>query len=877
MVGSFFVPCLIVGFLLFSSVGIADWPTLGGDAARRGASSDIGPKLGCLKWVYGALGPVTQGVAVGAEGHVYFVTTNGVLTSLDSEGDVLWEYVLGEGELIEVDIVDGSIPAGEPNCLGSWDALVVSAVIPSQGVLGDLVNLGPTTLRIVERDGVDVLAFDMPTGGIVYGTTEANTVAGAEVKVVVPWGAFQWSDVQLYIDGRLEERLQVPLEENIERQIQTLAFSCNEAQIRVFRGEEDVVSYPSVGPDGTVYVGFGDTLYAIGADGVLDWEYETGAFVHSCPAVDAAGRVFFGSADGKVYALDSEGVRLWDFEVPGPGQVGVAVLAPPSIGANGDVYIGGLYDSALYALDPNDGDVHWECDLSGGEDAGKSLIAAPVVADDGTVYVTLINDSNLYAVDPNDGSVKWATNLLFEPRLVGYWKFDEGGGDTARDSSAYRRDGQLDRGNNDYWTGGVLGGASTRNWMQVEGFNRSPGTVARTISMWFRCRVPFYETREIFALGPVLDGASRAGEKLSLFVNGDIAGPVSGALHVALNGGFITGMTDLTDLQWHHLAVVIEDDGSTTNVDDIKIYVDGQLDSSFDSNGGYLEAGLGIEPSTETVGYLLDVYTYSVMDDLRIYEEALTLEQIKEVMWDETAPTFDHLRPAQSSIMLDRFCWSEVAVSPDGTIYVGFDDPYLRAINPDGTLKWIKHLGYGGNYTLAVGADGQVYAAGVDGVLYVIDAQGQLLTRFEGKPVAGYSLAGRPYEIQSSPGYPAIAADGTVYISDVSGKVWAISADDCAGRRDDVLTCQKLPMDINHDCVVNLADFAAIAADWMACTYSAAFCDDPTGTWHFVPGYDSIFLMEFLGADVNNDGYVDFDDIVWIMRTWLMGGDLFEE
>ena len=657
--------------------------------------------------------------------------------------------------------------------------------------------------------------------------------------------------------------------------------NCPNGQIKVFRGKEDVVSYPSVGPDGTVYVGFGNKLYAIAADGVLDWEYETAAFVYSCPVVDADGRIIFGSADGKVYALDSEGVWLWDFEVPGPGQVGGAVLAPPSIGADGSVYIGGLYDSTLYALDPNDGDVLWECDLSGGEEAARSMIAAPVVADDGTVYITLINDSNLYAIDPNNGNVKWAANLLHEPQLVGYWKFDETVGTTARDSSVYGRDGEFNYGEDFHWIGGVLGGASMGGhpgdpeypWhlMQVDGFERTPGTVARTISMWFKRLSSNYATMEIVAL----EAFPGPGEDLSLFVNGDVAGQVSGAFRVSLNDGFITGLTDLVDEQWHHLAVVIEDDGPTTNLDDVKIYVDGELDGSFDSNGGYLEASFGIGPLTQTVQYYLNVYTYSAVDDLRIYEEALTVEQIGELMWDETAPTSDRLRSAESSITHDRFSWSEVAVGPDGTIYVGFDDPYLRAINPDGTLKWVKHLEYGRNYTLSTGADGLVYAAGEGGVLYVIDARGQLLGKFDGKLLVDDPASGEVHETDSSLGYPVIAADRTVYASDVGGKVWAISADDCAGRRD-ALTCQKLPMDLNYDCVISLADYAVIAAEWMSCTVVDSVCDDPVGPWHYVPGYDDFLSMEFLDADVNNDSYVDFDDIIWIMRTWLMGGGLRE-
>jgi outer membrane protein assembly factor BamB len=36
----------------------------------------------------------------------------------------------------------------------------------------------------------------------------------------------------------------------------------------------------------------------------LQWKYDTGGFINGCPAVNAEGTVFFGSADGKIYAVN---------------------------------------------------------------------------------------------------------------------------------------------------------------------------------------------------------------------------------------------------------------------------------------------------------------------------------------------------------------------------------------------------------------------------------------------------------------------------------------------------------------------------------------------------------------------------------------------
>ena len=847
----------------------ASWSTLGGNSARQGQSTNPGPKRGCLKWVHGAPGPVAQGAVVGATGTVYYATTNGVLTALDPDGQMLWECLLGDGEMVTVEKVDGAIVSTATDYTGDWDALVISAGIdPGQGA-GDLMQLGPTKLCIVELDGVEVLSFRYAsdTNGL---TGDTPITDGIEVMAVIPAGARNWQDIQLYIDGVIETNLLCPREESIPREISAVNILCENAQVKVYKTPEKVVSYPTIGPDGTIYVGFGDKLYAIGADGVIDWDYETDAFIYSCPAVDDQGRIFFGSADGNVYALNPDGTKLWHFPVPGPGQVGGSVLAPPSIGKDGSIYIAGMYNSILYALNPVDGGIEWQCDLSGGEDNTKSMITAPVVAPDGTIYATVLDDTNLYAIDPNNGEIEWSTDISHKPELVGYWKLNEQYGEPLHDSSAYSRNGTFTYREEWDHIRGVLGGGLQEAFMQVDRLWFKPGYPPRTISMWFRFTDYDLGTLEILILQPQ-DSFSAA---ISFFIN-----DVNGAFRLSLGNGYITGQTDLRDNQWHHIAVVMEHSEPVITTQNTRIYIDGQLDASYESNGGYSE-GVGVyHPDYGEPRYRLEARGWEAVDDLRFYETALTQEQIQELMWDETAPVFTELRPAENTVAKGLYCWSEVAVGPDGTIYAGFDDPYLRAINPDGTVKWIKHLACGGNYTLSVGPDNLVYAAGADGVVYVIREDGRLISRFDmGKHVTvAISIDPHPnfqlLEYECQPGYPVIDKNGTVFVSDTGGKIWAISADDCDGRRQE-LTCQKWIMDITDDCIVNLADFAVIAGDWLACTELTAECTpNPEGPWYYVPGYDPGF-GQYLDADINQDTYVSFDDIAWLMRTWLMGGDI---
>ncbi len=185
-----------------------------------------------------------------------------------------------------------------------------------------------------------------------------------------------------------------------------------------------VTSTPAVA-NGLVYFGgFDGILYAVDAEtGTQKWtfvaEYERrfeGKRLHgypsgyqtipdswdlytSSPAV-FNGRVYFGSGDGNVYAVDAKtGILQWKF------PTGDIVHASPAI-ANNTVYIGS-WDSFLYALDAETGQEKWR--FKTGEDTfihnQQGFQSSPAVAD-GMVYVGC-RDGHLYAVDAATGRKKW--------------------------------------------------------------------------------------------------------------------------------------------------------------------------------------------------------------------------------------------------------------------------------------------------------------------------------------------------------------------------------------------------------------------------------------------------------------------------------------
>lgn len=159
-----------------------------------------------------------------------------------------------------------------------------------------------------------------------------------------------------------------------------------------------IQSAPTIGTDGTIYVGSYDkNLYALSADGTLKWVYTTivgiyGEGIRSSPAVGNNNSIYVGSVDGNLYALNPrDGSLKWRY------TTGHAILSSPAIGADGTIYVGS-YDNKLYAIKP-DGSFKWSFTTGG------FIYSSPAIGVDGTIYFGSY-DKYLYAVK-SDGSLRW--------------------------------------------------------------------------------------------------------------------------------------------------------------------------------------------------------------------------------------------------------------------------------------------------------------------------------------------------------------------------------------------------------------------------------------------------------------------------------------
>lgn len=199
--------------------------------------------------------------------------------------------------------------------------------------------------------------------------------------------------------------------------------------------------------------------------------------------------------------------------------------------------------------------------------------------------------------------------------------------------------------------------------------------------------------------------------------------------------------------------------------------------------------------------------------------------------------------------------WSEPALGPDGTIYVSFDDQYLRAVEPNGVMKWATKLPTAGSFSLTVGSDGLIYAAGDQGFLYVVAPNGLRMARFESS---------------NWPSLPVISADNTLIVADskdntllinyTANKVSMITADACQGEKHD-LHWYGLE-DLNADGKIDYQDVGLVAADWLQCND----CSSVIAYRACSPIYQML-----LAGDVNKDRYVNFADVAVLAHLWLIG------
>ncbi len=163
----------------------------------------------------------------------------------------------------------------------------------------------------------------------------------------------------------------------------------------------------------------------------------------------------------------------------------------------------------------------------------------------------------------------------------------------------------------------VLDGAE--DFVFADSFDTLTGGQERTISVWIktdRC-------------GPIAGWGDESGDgqAFALVVQDEYG--LAGTLGVLSGTGYKIGRTDLRDNQWHHVAVVLPDDGSA-DVWEAKLYVDGSEErySAFRSHPVNTSAG-SLRLGADWQG---SCYFTGAMDEFKIFRAALSPLSVAELM-----------------------------------------------------------------------------------------------------------------------------------------------------------------------------------------------------------------------------------------------------
>jgi outer membrane protein assembly factor BamB len=179
--------------------------------------------------------------------------------------------------------------------------------------------------------------------------------------------------------------------------------------------------------DNTVFVvdGLAESLALNAQDGSIRWRVNVGTPGRSAPTV-VDGRMFFGTIDEKLFALDAaDGKVVWTYQATSGETV---VLGQPAPAVVGNTVLAGFGSGDIVALRASTGEMLWSDTLgsTGGRNSVmdfSSVHGLPVISD-GTAYVISVGQV-LTAIDLRSGRRLWERQVAGKDGLVicGNWLF----------------------------------------------------------------------------------------------------------------------------------------------------------------------------------------------------------------------------------------------------------------------------------------------------------------------------------------------------------------------------------------------------------------------------------------------------------------------
>lgn len=332
------------------------WPMFQHDAQHTGRSSYAGPKDNNVRWILDDLHEAIHGPAVTADGTVYLAASK--LYAITSEGELNEFYEVGgtmapivKDEVIYV--VSGGLLAIDSDGDFKWKRVFAHLYYAVNPTLGD--------------------------NRIYY-------VAGC----VLPDGIIHPSLVALTLDGEVAWIYDTQYGKTYETPNFDLAPNGYESG-----NDPGPGCSASIGPDGTIYFGSEQTLFAISPSGHEKWRktfdvwegYKIGT-----PVISSEGTIYI-SIKGSVYAFNPDGQKIWKSAGAYHNRLSAA------LGSDGTLYVP---DSDYLAALDIQGNLKWRISLSSG------YRSSPVVDSENIIYIV---DHNTVRAFDSLGNEKWRFSM----------------------------------------------------------------------------------------------------------------------------------------------------------------------------------------------------------------------------------------------------------------------------------------------------------------------------------------------------------------------------------------------------------------------------------------------------------------------------------
>jgi hypothetical protein len=256
-------------------------------------------------------------------------------------------------------------------------------------------------------------------------------------------------------------------------------------------------------------------------------------------------------------------------------------------------------------------------------------------------------------------------------QLAGYWKFDEGSGTIAHDSSGNGNDGTFN--GDPQWVAGHFGSAlefdGSGDWLDCGSDPSLSISGAVTMTAWIKVNTQGADHK----VGGNQDNAN-GGYKMTVYSNNKVEFEVRDSSNASSLNRNTAGGTILETGEWYHVAgVYSQADGY------IRTYVNGVLDREMTTT-----AVLGASPGPFRIGcepFTTGSYNFNgTMDDVRVYSTALTEDEIADAMAGAGGyPYAVTPSPEDGALLTDTWVslsWKAGAFAVSHDVYLGdnFDD-----------------------------------------------------------------------------------------------------------------------------------------------------------------------------------------------------------